>query len=46
MRFRRTDPPPLVPAKFPDEGSLRGAAELAFDTILSDAGIDRWQHRR
>jgi predicted NBD/HSP70 family sugar kinase len=45
MQFRRADPPELMPAKFPDDGSLRGAAELAFDTILSDAGIDGWQRR-
>ncbi|MFB9892168.1 ROK family transcriptional regulator [Planobispora takensis] len=43
MRFRRHDPPPLIRAAFPRDGSLRGAAELAFDTVLSEAGLDSWR---
>ncbi|WP_084780411.1 ROK family transcriptional regulator [Planobispora rosea] len=43
MRFRRHDPPPLIRAAFPQDGSLRGAAELAFDTVLSEAGLDSWR---
>ena len=42
MLFRRTDPPPVILASFPDDGALRGAAELAFDLVLSEAGIDAW----
>lgn len=42
MRYRRADPPPLTAARFPGDGALRGAAELAFDLVLSDAGIDAW----
>jgi predicted NBD/HSP70 family sugar kinase len=42
MRFRRLSPPPLTAARFPDDGALHGAAELAFDLVLSDAGIDAW----
>ena len=45
MRFRRATPPPLVRPSFPGDGSLRGAAELAFDTIICETGIDTWQHR-
>ncbi|GGK85425.1 xylose repressor [Sphaerisporangium melleum] len=43
MGFRRRTPPPLVPARFPDDGSMRGAAELAFDAVLSEAGLDEWR---
>jgi predicted NBD/HSP70 family sugar kinase len=46
MRFRRRDPPPLLVAGFPADGSLRGAAELTFDRVLSDAGLDDWQAAR
>jgi predicted NBD/HSP70 family sugar kinase len=43
MRFRRRAAPPLLAARFPADGSLRGAAELTFDRVLSDAGLDAWQ---
>jgi predicted NBD/HSP70 family sugar kinase len=43
MRFHRRNAPPLLAARFPADGSLRGAAELAFDGVLSDAGLDDWQ---
>ncbi|WP_214410900.1 ROK family transcriptional regulator [Sphaerisporangium fuscum] len=42
MAFRREDAPPLARAAFPADGSLRGAAELAFDVVLSEAGLDDW----
>ena len=45
MRYRRTAPPAIVPARFPTDGALRGAAELAFDLVLSEAGIAAWQAR-
>jgi predicted NBD/HSP70 family sugar kinase len=43
MAFRRRAAPPLRSAGFPADGSLRGAAELAFDRVLCDAGLDDWQ---
>ncbi|MGI8332249.1 ROK family transcriptional regulator [Actinomadura scrupuli] len=43
MSFRRDDPPPLVPSEFPQDGSLRGATDLAFDAILSESGLNAWQ---
>ena len=46
MRFRRSDAPAVIPARFPEDGALRGAAELAFDLVLSEAGIDAWLQAR
>lgn len=46
MRFRRPAAPPLLVARFPADGSLRGAAELTFDRVLSAAGLDAWQAAR
>jgi predicted NBD/HSP70 family sugar kinase len=43
MLFRRGDPPPLVRSEFPQDGSLRGAADLAFDTVLCEAGLNAWR---
>lgn len=45
MRFRRSAPPPLLRPRFPTDGSLRGAAELAFDTVISEIGIHTWASR-
>jgi predicted NBD/HSP70 family sugar kinase len=42
MAFRTLPPPPLVPAHLPDDGSLLGAAELCFDRILTDEGLQAW----
>ncbi|MFF5264728.1 ROK family protein [Actinomadura viridis] len=42
MRFRRADPPPLLPSALGGRGPLLGAAEAAFDTLLSDAGLEAW----
>jgi len=42
MRFRRPQPPPLVPSTLGTDGTLIGAAELAFDTVLTDHGLDAW----
>jgi predicted NBD/HSP70 family sugar kinase len=46
MSFRRDEPPPLVPSEFPQDGSLRGAADLAFDAILSESGLNAWRELR
>ncbi|MFC4532671.1 ROK family transcriptional regulator [Sphaerisporangium dianthi] len=43
MAFRRPAPPPLLRARFHEDGSLRGAAELAFDAVLCEAGLQEWR---
>jgi predicted NBD/HSP70 family sugar kinase len=42
MRFRRGHPPPLVTSALGTDGILIGAAEVAFDTVLSDRGLRTW----
>lgn len=42
MRFRRTVPPPLLPARFGDDAPLVGAIEEAFSAILTDEGLRAW----
>ena len=42
MAFRTLPPPPLVAAHLPDDGPLLGAAELCFDRILTDEGLQAW----
>jgi len=42
MAFRSLPPPPLVAAHLADDGSLLGAAELCFDRILTDEGLQAW----
>ena len=42
MAFRTLPPPPLVAASLPDDGSLLGAAELCFDRIITDEGLQAW----
>lgn len=42
MRFRRSQPPPLVPSALGADGTLTGAAEVAWDTVLSDRGLAAW----
>jgi hypothetical protein len=42
MAFRPLPPPPLVAAHLPDDGPLLGAAELCFDRILTDEGLQAW----
>ena len=43
MRFRRADPPPLLPSKLGDLGALTGAAELVFDSFLTPRGLGMWR---
>src|ERR1700754_5207650 len=38
-RFRRDEPPPLVPSELGDLGVLTGAAELVFDSFLTPSGL-------
>ncbi len=42
MRFRRPQPPPLLPSALGADGTLIGAAEVAFDTVLTDLGLAAW----
>jgi predicted NBD/HSP70 family sugar kinase len=42
MRFRRRRPPPLVPSALGADGTLIGAAEVAFDAVLTDRGLRDW----
>jgi predicted NBD/HSP70 family sugar kinase len=42
MAFRTRPAPPLVAAHLPEDGSLLGAAELCFDRILTDEGLQAW----
>lgn len=46
MRFRRTNPPPLVPSSLGSDGPLLGAAESAFDEIITEDGLSRWAQER
>lgn len=43
MRFRRASPPPLVPSRLGDLGTLTGAAELVFDEFLTPRGLTAWR---
>jgi hypothetical protein len=45
MRYRTLPPPPLVPARFGEDGPVLGAAEAAFDDVLTDAGLHAWNTR-
>ena len=42
MRFRRTDPPALLPSTLGDLGALTGASELVFDAFLTPRGLAAW----
>ena len=46
MQFRRTNPPPLLPARFGDDAPLTGAIEEAFSTVLTDEGLRAWSSAR
>ncbi len=46
MGFRREDPPPLVPSQLGRDAPLLGAAEAAFDAILTEHGIAAWTEER
>jgi predicted NBD/HSP70 family sugar kinase len=42
MRFRRGDPPALLPSDLGDLGALTGASELVFDAFLTPRGLSGW----
>jgi predicted NBD/HSP70 family sugar kinase len=45
MSFRRRVPPPLRPAALGTRGPLIGAAEVAFDAVLTERGLSDWAAR-
>jgi predicted NBD/HSP70 family sugar kinase len=46
MSFRRALPPPIVTARYKDDGPLRGAIEVALDTVLSETGLTSWSAKQ
>ena len=46
MTFHRSDPPPIRPARFGTDGPLVGAAEAAFDQVLTESGLEAWYAAR
>jgi predicted NBD/HSP70 family sugar kinase len=46
MGFRRDDPPPVVPSALGPDAPILGAAEAAWDMILTEGGIAAWTEER
>ncbi|MFG3342931.1 ROK family transcriptional regulator [Glycomyces sp. NPDC048151] len=46
MGFRRDDPPRVVPSVLGPDAPLLGAAEAAWDVILTEGGIAAWTEQR
>lgn len=46
MSFRRALPPPVMMARYQEEGPLRGAIEVALDTVLSETGLTLWSAKQ
>ena len=42
MRFRRPEPPALLPSTLGELGTLTGASELVFDAFLTPRGLGAW----
>lgn len=42
MAFRRDAPPPILASELGLDGPLVGAAEAAFDRVLTEGGLDAW----
>ena len=42
MRFRRSQPPALLPSTLGELGALTGASELVFDAFLTPRGLGAW----
>ncbi|GAA2207606.1 ROK family transcriptional regulator [Nonomuraea monospora] len=42
MRFRRPDPPPVLPAALGRDGALHGAAVIGLDHLLTEEGLTAW----
>jgi predicted NBD/HSP70 family sugar kinase len=45
MRYRSLPAPPLIPARFGQDGPVLGAAEQALDGVLTDEGLRAWSTR-
>ncbi len=45
MRFRRPEPPVLLPSTLGELGTLTGASELVFDAFLTPRGLLAWPAR-
>lgn len=46
MGFRRDDPPPVLPSALGPDAPILGAAEAAWDMILTESGIAAWTEER
>lgn len=46
MSFRRAFPPPVVTARYREDGPLRGAIEAALDIVLSETGLTAWSAKQ
>jgi predicted NBD/HSP70 family sugar kinase len=46
MSFRRALPPPVVTAGYQEDGPLRGAIEVALDTVISETGLTLWSAKQ
>jgi len=46
MSFRRAAPPEVRRAAFPEDGALRGAAEVGLDAVLAEPQLDGWARER
>ena len=46
MRFRRPEPPALLPSTLGDLGALTGASELVFDAFLTARGLGAWPEEK
>ncbi|WP_200842043.1 ROK family transcriptional regulator [Actinomadura sp. K4S16] len=42
MRYRRPAPPPVLSSTLGRQGPLTGAADAAFDALLTEDGLDAW----
>ncbi|MGP4021871.1 ROK family transcriptional regulator [Actinomadura sp. 3N407] len=42
MRYRRAGPPPVLRSPLGPQGALIGAADAAFDVLLTEEGLDAW----
>jgi predicted NBD/HSP70 family sugar kinase len=42
MAFRRSAPPPIRSSHLSGQGPLVGAAEAAFERVLTESGVDAW----
>ncbi|TDC59460.1 ROK family protein [Actinomadura sp. GC306] len=42
MRYRRAEPPPVLHSPLGPQGPLIGAADTAFDVLLTEDGLETW----